>query len=250
MRILLAGDWHGNREWAETAFAAAADAGCTDVLQLGDFGLWPGREDAWLDHVDYLARRSKTHLTWIDGNHEHHDVLDEWRVEQDDNGLVAMRNHVSWATRGARWTWGGRRFGALGGAVSFDRFLRREGANWWAQEAVTQADVDRLGDGRLDVLATHAAPTTRVVPTTRLPYPEDVIRDALAVRDLIDQAVDRTRPDLIVHGHFHTRWTYRFAAHRVEGLAHDKSKSGGALAVLTTDDLQLADIPGGPAEPT
>lgn len=242
MRILLAGDWHGNRAWAETAFAAAAANGCAQVLQLGDFGLWPGRVEAWLDHVDALAGAAGAPLTWIDGNHEDHDALDGWRAVQDADGLVTMREHVTWATRGARWQWDERRFGALGGAVSFDRFLRRAGANWWPQEVTTQADVDRLGDGRLDVLATHAAPTTRAAPPRRLPYPQDIIEDALRQRDLLDQAVARTRPELVVHGHFHTRWTYRMDTHRVEGLAHDKSTAGAALAVLTTDDLHLEDV--------
>lgn len=231
MRILLAGDWHGNRQWAETCFDVAARTGSEAVLQLGDFGLWPGREDDWLDHVDSLAATAGAPLVWIDGNHENHDALDRWRDKADAQGLVQMRDTVRWASRGARWEWAGLRFGALGGAVSVDRFLRRPGINWWAQEAVSQSDVDRLGDAPLDVLATHAAPTTSL-PYRRLPLPESIIADARQVRSLLDQAVERTSPSLVVHGHYHLRLRAVSEGRTVEGLAHDKSSPQDALAIM------------------
>lgn len=236
MRILLAGDWHGNRAWAETCFAVARDQGCDAALQLGDFGLWPGREDEWLDHVDGLAADAGVPLVWIDGNHENHASLARWREEADPQGLVRMRRHVQWASRGARWEWAGVRFGALGGAVSIDRFLRRSGVNWWQEEATTQDDVDRLGDGPLDVLATHAAPTTPALPYRRLPLPHGIVADARMVRSLLDQAVERTRPALVVHGHYHARLTALIGGRAVEGLAHDKSSPDEALALLDLGD--------------
>lgn len=232
MRILLAGDWHGNRRWAEECFEVAARTGSGVVLQLGDFGLWPGREDEWLDHVDSLASGSGAQLVWIDGNHENHEALDRWRESADGDGMVRMRPSVRWATRGARWEWAGVHFGALGGAVSVDRFLRRAGVNWWPQEVVTQSDVDRLGDGPLDVLVTHAAPTTTALTYRRLPLPESIIADARRVRDLLDQAVERTSPSLVVHGHYHARLTAVMGSRTVEGLAHDKSSPQEALALL------------------
>ena len=234
MRILTAGDWHGNREWAAQCFAVAAEHACQAVLQLGDFGLWPGREDAWLDHVDYLADRAGVDFVWIDGNHENHASLADWREEADAEGLVRMRGRVRWASRGARWEWGGVRFGALGGAVSIDRFLRRSGVNWWPEEVTTQADVDRLGDGPLDVLVTHAAPTTIGRPFRRLPIPPAILADAARVRDLLDQAVTRTSPRLVLHGHYHMRlsWSSETDGRTVEGLAHDKSSRAEALAII------------------
>ena len=232
MRILVAGDWHGNRAWAGTCFAVAAAEQADAVLQLGDFGLWPGREDAWLDHVDEQARRAGTKLVWIDGNHEDHDRLDEWRAKADDRGLVAMRDHVQWASRGARWEWSGVRFGALGGAVSIDRFLRRPGVNWWAQEAPTASDVERLGAAPLDVLVTHAAPTTSALTPRRLRLPRTVIEDSLAARSVLDQAVAQTRPRLVLHGHYHLRLHAVMDGYTVDGLAHDKSTPADALGIL------------------
>jgi Calcineurin-like phosphoesterase len=232
VKILLAGDWHGNREWAARCFEVAAARHVDTVLQLGDFGLWPGREDAWLDHVDEQARAAGTTLVWIDGNHENHDALERWRADADDHGLVQMRERVRWASRGARWRWAGRDFGALGGAVSIDRFLRKPGINWWPQEATTQADVDRLGDQPLDVLVTHAAPTTTALTYRRLPLPDGIIADARQVKELLDQAVRRTGPQLVVHGHYHLRLHAQMEERTVEGLAHDKSTPEAALALL------------------
>ena len=231
-RVLLAGDWHGNVAWADGCLEAAAGAGCEAVLQLGDFGLWPGREAAYLDHLDASASAAGVRLVWIDGNHENHDALDAWRDKADGAGLVRMRPNVVWASRGARWEWSGVRFGALGGAVSIDRFLRRAGANWWPQEAPTAADVDRLGDAPLDVLATHAAPAAVAFPFRPLPLPQDIIDDARRSRAVLDQAVARTRPRLVVHGHHHLRHRADLPGYRVEGLAHDKSTGPGSRAVL------------------
>lgn len=231
-RVLLAGDWHGNADWAAGCLRVAAGAGCPVVLQLGDFGLWPGREEAYLDRLEEEAGGLGVGLVWIDGNHEDHDSLDRWRPQADRQGLVAMRPHVTWASRGARWSWGGVRFGALGGAVSIDRFLRRAGHNWWPQEAVTEADVERLGDEPLDVLATHAAPTAVTFPSRPLRLPGTIIEDARRVRALVDSAVARTRPRLVVHGHHHVRHRAELPDYRVEGLAHDKSAGPGAWAVL------------------
>jgi len=255
VRVLLAGDWHGNREWAASCFSAAAGCGADVMLQLGDFGLWPGREDEWLDHVDVLAGASGVPFVWIDGNHENHAALRRWRaVGPAGDGLVPMRRHVSWAPRGTRWAWAGVRFGALGGAVSIDRFLRRPGVNWWSEEVPTQADVDRLGDDRLDVLVSHAAPSTGHVPPARLVaalerLPADIVADLRAVRDLLDQAVDRTRPRLVVHGHYHVRRSGSAGETHVEGLAHDKSSPAEALAVLDLDGadggLVVRPVPGG-----
>jgi hypothetical protein len=241
-RVLLAGDWHGNRDWAAACFEIAAGQGCPVILQLGDFGLWPGREDEWLDHLQARAEATGVGLAWIDGNHENHDALDRWRAGaggRGGDGLVPMRPDVRWAPRGARWEWGTVRFGALGGAVSIDRFLRRPGVNWWPQEATAEADADRLGDGPLDVLVTHAAPGAVTFPSLGPPrplrLPASILDDCREVRRVLDVAVARTDPRLVVFGHHHIRVRTAVPGRRFEGLAHDKAGSPDAWAVLHLD---------------
>ena len=234
MKVLLAGDWHGNTEFSAEVIRTAGAIGCQAVLQLGDFGLWPGRENEWLDHVEVQAEQAGVDLVWIDGNHEHHALLD--RLPRPDGGLVPMREHVTWASRGARWTWGGRRFGALGGAVSVDRMFRREGRNWWANERTTGEDVDRLGHEPLDVLATHAAPSSYRPPDRMPKLPADILADIREQRDLLDVAVANTKPALVVHGHYHLRLHADLDGWSIDGLAHDKAPIDEACAVLDLDD--------------
>lgn len=123
-RILVCGDWHGERTWARACLRIARRLGCPTVVQLGDFGLWPGEEGRWLDFLDREATRAGVALTWIDGNHEDHDSLDRWRQRAGPDGMVTMREQIHWAPRGSRWSWSGVRFGALGGAVSTDRIYQ------------------------------------------------------------------------------------------------------------------------------
>jgi hypothetical protein len=240
-KVFLAGDWHGNREWAVHCFRSASAAGCPVMLQLGDFGLWPGREEAWLDHVQSLAADFNVEFFWIDGNHENHDWLDGCGT-----GLVSLRPAVTWVSRGTRWEWSGVRFGALGGAVSIDRFLRRAGVNWWPQEIVSEEDVKRLGDGELDVLVSHASP----VPAGRpLRLPRSIADDVRSVRVRIASAVANTRPRLVVHGHHHIRHTSELSTSRIEGFSRDGAT--GAYGVLYLDkgaDLAVR-TPAAPEQP-
>jgi hypothetical protein len=54
-RIGIAGDWHGNAAWAVRTIGKISVRlprhGPRIILQLGDFGIWPGS-----DGSEYLAR--------------------------------------------------------------------------------------------------------------------------------------------------------------------------------------------------
>jgi hypothetical protein len=238
MRILLAGDWHGNVEFSARVLERAGELGCRAVLQLGDFGLWPGRENEWLDHIDVGAAEAGVEVVWVDGNHEHHALLE--RLPRVAGGLVPMRRHVTWASRGARWEWAGLRFGALGGAVSVDRMFRRPGRNWWPGEIAAEEDVERLGYEPLDVLATHAAPSAYPPPERMPRLPAGVLADVAAHRGLLDRAVANTGPRLVVHGHYHQRLHADLHGWSIDGLAHDKAELDQACGLLDLDeDLQV-----------
>jgi len=116
-------------------------------------------------------------------------VLDTY-TERDDDGLVVVRDHVRYAPRGHRWTWGTTRILALGGAASLDKEWRlaeegrrsakairkskfREAAGgapapppnyagtlWFPDEELSDDDVETvLADGTpVDLLLTHDKP--------------------------------------------------------------------------------------------
>ena len=258
-RLLLAGDTHGNLDWIGTLSKLAARHGCEGVVQLGDFGFWADQRvlrneavavinNRWLTAV---ARTAALHGVWwrvIDGNHDAH-PLARARYQADDNGVRPIRDGVlDWADRGAVWSWAGRRFAALGGAVSIDKDFRREGVSWWPTEEITDEEVDaliaRAGTEPVDVLLSHDSP---VLPDGIRPLSNPVLRERCerSIAQVL-RAVDALRPRLVVHGHYHVRWSglleRPWGNVRVEGLASDEQnyQHGHAWSVLALNQLAVA----------
>ena len=248
-RLLVAGDVHGNSGWLEVLFRSAVAHGCNAILQLGDFGFWPHQPGGsrYLHRVSKYADRSGVVVFWIDGNHENHDALRLLTPSAD--GFVDVARGCRHAPRGLRWTWRGVRFGALGGAFSIDWRDRVPGRSWWPDEVTTAADVERLGGAALDVLLTHDAPAGVPLGGVRLPDADQVRTDE--VRALLAEAVKATSPRLVLHGHWHRRYSYELTwpaaveggagwrATQVEGLASDVERDARAWGVLDLEPLRF-----------
>ncbi len=248
-RLLVAGDVHGNIAWMRALCDLAGTHECDAVLQLGDFGYWPHHPEGtrFLRHVSHQAARVDVTVYWIDGNHENHAALAALPPGQE--GFVEVTDRCFYIPRGRRWTWRGVRFGALGGAFSIDWRDRTAGKSWWPEEITTPADVDALGDGRLDVLVAHEAPEGVPLEGFRLPAEDQVRTDE--VRRLVRAATEATQPKLVLHGHWHRRHTYELSwpveedgelAWRsvlVEGLAADIQGDFQAWGVLELEPLRF-----------
>jgi hypothetical protein len=242
-RVLVAGDTHGNAKWCAFLGVAAEHWDCPVVLQLGDFGYWPHVDagQLFLDRVERVAERTGVTFVWIDGNHENHDALRELTTgETAADGFVEVRPHVRYAPRGARWVWRDRRFGALGGAFSIDWRVRTVGQSWWVEEVPTPADVERLGDEPRDVLGTHDAPMRPLDRPPPTPIPEEDLVVARAVRRLLADAVARTRPSLVLHGHWHHRYSAVEDGVRIEGFASDLQADERSFGILDVASLEVA----------
>ena len=79
-RILVAGDWHGNREWAINVIRRAdqllAGQSTRLILHLGDFGIWPGLDgERYLAGVVWALKQVRAELWFVDGNHEDFSLL-------------------------------------------------------------------------------------------------------------------------------------------------------------------------------
>lgn len=230
MRILLAGDTHRNLRHTLWLIDQAADLRCASLFVLGDFAYRMDDGGQWfIQEVGDAAVDAGILVHWLDGNHDDHDWLDDVRADDctDDDGFLAS-GHVAvrYAPRGHRWTWGGLDFAALGGAHSIDQRHRFPHVSWWPQETITAADVDRcLDGGPLDVLLTHDAPTASPVAAvmaergrryTDRPHTE-------ANRRAVEQVRRATTPGVVAHGHYHLRYTRRFADGGTSiGLGHDR----------------------------
>ena len=235
-RIVVAGDWHGNEQWAvgviEQLPRLLPGEGRRIVLHVGDFGVWPGLAGSlYLRAVKLALAAVNAELWFVDGNHEDHDQLDALARDcTREDGRVHVVNGVHHLPRGHRWEWHGRTWLALGGATSVDSPARRQGFDWWPQEAIGQGDYFRATEpGTADVMVTHDCPAG--VPLD-LPKPPSwwAMEDAYRHRLLLGAVVSTVQPSWLVHGHYHlehdTTIDTSFGPLRVTGLDRDGALRG------------------------
>jgi hypothetical protein len=205
-RVLLTGDVHGNTQWLiGHVLQQAQNQDCQLVLQLGDFGIWPGRSGTrFLDVVNREYQRVGIPLWFIDGNHEDFDQL--YALPLDEHGRRPVREFIAHLPRGHRWSWGGREILACGGAASIDMDLRLPRRTWWPQESITDDEVEQcIAGGSADVLLSHdvqlEVEMTDAAADNALP--PFVLQATRANRARLQRIVETVRPSLQVHGHWH-----------------------------------------------
>ena len=279
MRVLVAGDLHGNTGFAVTLLERAASEGANVLLQVGDFGYWEHEPSGvkFIDDVQKAAARTKVRVVFVDGNHDNVGLLRRRYTTCDADGFVVVRDDVLYAPRGLRWTWEGVRFLALGGAYSVDKperlsleqaahvkALRKEGYRqsagrptrpvpshaetlWFPDEELTDAEVRAvLADpSGVDVLVTHDKPRASAPGWNRKDLPE-----CWPNQDRVQRVLSATRPRMLLHGHLHHRYTdwVRVSGDswcRVEGLGGDPQTRGEVPHWSAEQAYLLLDLPEG-----
>ena len=189
----------------------------------------------------------------IDGNHEIWPALGRYALTPAAREAMQARRplHLGgslwWAWRGSVWRWNDCAFGALGGAVSPDKYLPEVRHYRWPEEALTEDDLERLitnvdteFDSQLDVLFTHDAPAQVTgLKSGMAGIPFDVLREAEHGRRLLANAVIQTQPTYVLHGHWHQA-NQEHISERTEviGLAEDGRSNHTAL--LSTQPTLVA----------
>lgn len=226
--VVFAGDWHGNTRWAEAAIAhAATKLGASLLLHAGDYAFEFSHR--YVRAVEDACALWDVTVWAVRGNHDDPDLIAD--LPLDEGGLHIVSPHVRMIPDGHVLTLPDTNVTVmgLGGAVSIDRFHREEGETWWPGE-VLDPELVRSVTGPVDIVLAHDCPTG--VPLQLDPsfgaYFEDrdpgVIAECNAHRDILAAAVDRVRPALLVHGHYHQ-------AHR-----HDRPLPGnGSTRVVGLD---------------
>ncbi|MCF2533742.1 metallophosphoesterase family protein [Yinghuangia soli] len=259
MRILLAGDTHGNIGHVRRVLDAAAGEGIERVFQLGDFGYWEHEPNGvrFLDEAHRSARARGVTLYFLDGNHDKSGLIHErYGDRPDEEGFLSVRGRIRYAPRGHTWEWDGVRFLAFGGARSVDKDWRLQeearrhqkaarkenyrlaagrpaehvadhaGTLWFPEEEATDEDAERViaAAGRVDILLTHDKPRATSPGTDRKDL--DICHPN---QDRVQRIVDALGPELAAHGHLHHRYTELLSGPNgdtvVEGLAADPSVS-------------------------
>ena len=267
-RVLVLGDIHDSAAALSGALHRAALLGCDALVQVGDFwlqdALWAGRDPrtrsvdvSWAELL-WVAVEAPIPVVALDGNHEVWPCLTEFSQRPDVAAARAagqplhLGGSLWWADRGSTWTWGGARCGALGGAVSPDKWMPAlAGMRWADHEKPTAGDLARLvanAPGGLDVLFCHDAPSGVRGLRSGLQWrvPARIAAEAADVRRLLRAAVDRTEPRLVFHGHWHhpNHARIRGGATEVFGLADGAEAWSDCAAVLHTAPLRANYLPG------
>ena len=248
--VLVVGDVHGDTKNLTDAIDLASDLEVGALVQIGDFWLadlhW-SRLNPLESEFMWAAHDSRVPVVVVDGNHEVWPALGRYALTPAARAAFASRRplhlggSIWWAWRGSTWCWGGRAFGALGGAVSPDRRDPSVRGYRWDEEATTQEDLERLVanvgaefGGRLDVLFTHDAPAqVRNLKSGMSGVPWDIEQAANDGRRLLAEAVEHTGPALVLHGHWHRTNRERISdTTEVFGLSADGMRN--STAYLTT----------------
>lgn len=207
----IAGDWHGDTPWARFALKKIHLAHVTEIIHVGDFGLWPGEEGIIFLNAVHEELESFGQTLYVTlGNHDDYTQFEALEAHPEMENFVYNPEYprILIAKRGARWIWSGVSFVSLGGAASIDFEGRIEGINWWASERITVGDVYRtIAGGEADVMITHDAPKGVELLSNHRDSDKGWSQEALAYADdsrsMVRHALDGVKPSMLFHGHYH-----------------------------------------------
>lgn len=204
-KIVVAGDWHGNALWAMAAISDAArllaDEPQPLILHLGDFGIWPGPAgQQYVRAVEEACHEAGVEVWFLDGNHDDPAQL-RWF-----GPFMSRYRYLTHLPRGWRWSWHGREWLALGGAVSVDRAIRHEGRSWWPEEEITGEQArEAIEGGPADVMITHDCPAgvRHSFGTPPSFWAQADLDRSEAHRERLQGVVNAVQPRWLMHGHLH-----------------------------------------------
>lgn len=128
MRLLIAGDTHGNLPfWADTLLPNAVRNKADAVVQVGDFGFWTHQPAGvqYLDDLDALCAEAGVSIYALHGNHDNWSkIMADHGDRRDEDWFVVVREFIHYIPQGHIWTWAGVRMRAFGGAYSIDKEWR------------------------------------------------------------------------------------------------------------------------------
>lgn len=150
---------------------------------------------------------------------------------------------------------------ALGGAYSIDQIGATPYIDYWPEEELTYADcLNAIEGGPVDVVFTHDAPECPGPLTDFLAQTNDDWASAygprwhydihprsITHRELINEVVKAVQPRVLIHGHYHYRYTTVWNGTKIIGLGQNGDGSN-AWVVLDTAEFhhlgqERSDVP-------
>lgn len=205
-RFFITGDIHGDVARLILFIQRMKLKSGDKICVLGDAGiLW--RNDK--KDTDYIVKywdeySNGVELYFIDGNHENFNLLNNLPVDENNMGIVSDKIH--YLRRGCVYEINGKRILSCGGADSVDWYRRTEGLNWWKEETISQADIDRIPAGHYDYVFTHCCPRSvfennKVYLITLANIDQDVVNHCS--EDMLEKLMNKITFDHFYFGHYH-----------------------------------------------
>ena len=144
------------------------------LIILGDFGgVWYYPESRFYKQDVYLQKwLSKQPWTtlFVDGNHENHDLLNQYPIEEWNGGNVhyIVKDKIIHLMRGQIFNIDGQTIFTMGGAQSHDMEIRQEWINWWRNELPsfeeynTALDNLKKANWKVDYVISHCCCSSNV----------------------------------------------------------------------------------------
>ncbi len=209
MAFIITGDTHGTLDIQKLiVFFDEHENEYTDddyLIICGDVGVCGFNPDDEKE-TRRILRDLPVTVLFIDGNHENHQRLNDYPVDEWMGGKVhVIESGIIHLMRGQVYNIKGTTFFTFGGAASIDRNVRIEGFDWFPEEIPTRAEyeegLDNLEkcDYKVDYIISHTAP--REVAAA-LGYGEDST-DEIALRRYLQQIADDADYEKWFFGHFH-----------------------------------------------
>ena len=232
MSIWLSGDIHGDpTRFSTESFYEQKEVTKDDYcIVLGDFGLiWDykgeSKNEKWW--LDWLENKPFTTL-FIDGNHENHDRLDGYPVEEWNGGKVSfIRPSVIHLKRGQIFELEGKKFFTFGGASSHDikdgildvvddadlikkwrndytKLFRINKISWWDRELPSEKEMEEgiknleKHNWKVDYILTHSPSASVIALLGQGLYEQDILTKYL------EEIRCKTEYKHWMAGHMHT----------------------------------------------
>lgn len=151
--LVFIGDTHGFFTPIKEIQAKFPDPN-TIFIQVGDFGFWPELAGKW------NRERSGRPIYFIDGNHDF--LPDLVKIQE----VTEVWPGAFYVPRGTVLTLDNKTIAFMGGAGSVDKARRIPRMDWFEEERITSADVDKLlrnvNGHNIDIFVTHTPPDNAV----------------------------------------------------------------------------------------
>lgn len=202
MVTAIIGDQHGNLDNLITLIEHLAEKNVKTIIQVGDFapiddGFW-----SFIKAINALLEHYNMRLHFIDGNHDNHHLLQQYKCQ--------LRSNVFYQRRGSYAYIEGLTYFFVGGAYTVNRKLLTENMDYWKTETLSASDYEycleqlNLLNYKVDVFVCHDLPYGLKRPKNQLWFiPENAI--SKKHRKRLKALVDKSDPQYIVHGHYHTK---------------------------------------------